>query len=289
MNETAIGQDRTFAGNEELREKYLYLVKMTVSHALWDETTRPIDPRRSPKNFTRILASAALGLLKPFKLRLVLDEPVDIKSREEGKIWPEFAHTMIGIKRLDNLKKCAETVLRDGVPGDFIETGVWRGGASIFMRAILMAHAVHDRKVWLADSFRGLPPPDAEKYPADKGADWHEPEYLAVSLEKVKEHFAKYGLLDDQVRFLEGWFKDTLPKAPIDRLAILRLDGDMYESTMDAISSLYPKLSKGGFLIIDDYGAVEACRKAITDYRAQHKINDAILQTDSHEFYWRKG
>ena len=110
-----------------------------------------------------------------------------------------------------------------------------------------------------------------------------------VSLEKVKEHFAKYGLLDDQVRFLEGWFKDTLPKAPIDRLAILRLDGDMYESTMDAISSLYPKLSKGGFLIIDDYGAVEACRKAITDYRAQHKINDAILQTDSHEFYWRKG
>jgi O-methyltransferase len=152
-----------------------------------------------------------------------------------------------------------------------------------------MAHAVHDRKVWLADSFRGLPPPDAEKYPADKGADWHEPEYLAVSLEKVKEHFAKYGLLDDQVRFLEGWFKDTLPKAPIDRLAILRLDGDMYESTMDAISSLYPKLSKGGFLIIDDYGAVEACRKAIADYRAQHDINDAILQTDSHEFYWRKG
>lgn len=289
MNETAIGQDKTFAGNEELREKYLYLVKMTVSHAMWDETTRPIDPRRSPKNFTRILASTALGLLKPFKLRLVLDEPVDIKSREEGKIWPEFAHTMIGIKRLDNLKQCAETVLRDGVPGDFIETGVWRGGASIFMRAILMAHAVHDRKVWLADSFRGLPPPDAEKYPADKGADWHEPEYLAVSLEKVKEHFSKYGLLDDQVRFLEGWFKDTLPKAPIDKLAILRLDGDMYESTMDAISSLYPKLSRGGFLIIDDYGAVEACRKAITDYRAQHNINDAILQTDSHEFYWRKG
>ncbi|HEY5040815.1 MAG TPA: TylF/MycF/NovP-related O-methyltransferase [Verrucomicrobiae bacterium] len=288
MNETAIGQNTPTTDDEALREQYLYMVKMTVSHALWDETTRPIDPRRSPKNITRIFATTALNLLKPFKLRLVLDEPVDIKSREEGKIWPEFAHTMIGIKRLDNLKRCAETVLREGVPGDFIETGVWRGGASIFMRAILMAHAVDNRKVWVADSFKGLPPPDAEKYPADKGADWHEPEYLAVSLEKVKEHFSKYNLLDDQVCFLEGWFRDTLPKAPIDKLAILRLDGDMYESTMDAISSLYPKLSKGGFLIIDDYGAVEACRKAITDYRAKHKINDSILQTDSHEYYWRR-
>lgn len=288
MNETTIGQNKTFTGDELLRENYLHLVKMTVSHALWDETTRPIDPRRSPKNFTRFLASAVLGLLKPFKIRLVLDVPVDFKSIEEGKVWPEFAHTMIGIKRLNNLKTCAETVLRDGVPGDFIETGVWRGGASIFMRAILMAHSVKDRKVWVADSFMGLPPPDVDKYPADKGADWHEPEYLAVSLEQVKKHFSKYNLLDDQVCFLKGWFKDTLPNAPIEKLAVLRLDGDMYESTMDAITSLYPKLSKGGFLIIDDYGCVEACRKAITDYRTQHNINDALLQTDSHEYYWRK-
>ena len=288
MNEIIEKKDKAFASEEMLREQYLNLVKMTVSHALWDETTRPIDPRRSPKNLSRILASALLGVLRPFKLRLVLDVPVDTSSREEGRIWPEFAHTMIGLKRLDNLKRCAETVLRDGIPGDFIETGVWRGGASIFMRAILMAHAVKDRKVWVADSFQGLPPPDTAKYPADKGADWHEPEYLAVSLEKVKEHFSRYNLLDSQVCFLKGWFKDTLPGAPIDKLAILRLDGDMYESTMDAISSLYPKLSKGGFLIIDDYGAVEACRKAITDYRAQQKINDEILQTDSHEYYCRK-
>jgi O-methyltransferase len=271
-----------------LRENYLNLVKLAVSHALWKETTRPIDPRRSPHNLMRFAANIVVSLLKPFKLRLVLDVPVDEQAKKEGKTWPEFAHTMIGLQRLESIKRCAESVLADNIPGDFIETGVWRGGASIFMRAILMAHNVHDRTVWVADSFKGLPPPDAEKYPADKGADWHEPEFLAVSLEQVKDHFSKYNLLDEQVRFLQGWFKDTLPTAPFKQLAIMRLDGDMYESTMDALVSLYPKLSKGGYVIVDDYGAVEACRKAIGDFRAKHNIQEKLQQTDWAEVYWRK-
>jgi O-methyltransferase len=140
----------------------------------------------------------------------------------------------------------------------------------------------------VADSFQGLPPPDAEKYPADRGANWHEPEFLAVSLEQVKEHFAKYNMLDDQVKFLKGWFKDTLPVAPIKQLAVVRLDGDMYESTMDGLVNLYPKLSKGGFLIVDDYGDVEACRRAISDYREKHGIKDPLQKTDWAEVYWRK-
>jgi hypothetical protein len=263
-------------------------MKMCLSHALWEETTRPIDPRRAPKSFMRFAAGCLLAILKPFKLRLVLDVPVDNKAREEGRVWPEFAHTMIGLKRLENLKRCAESVLREGVSGDFAETGVWRGGASIFMRAILKAHNVSDRTVWVADSFRGLPPPDIEKYPADRGANWHEPEFLAVSLAQVKEHFLSYDLLDNQVRFLEGWFKDTLPGAPIKQLAILRLDGDMYESTMDTLVNLYPKLSVGGYLLVDDYGSVEACRRAVNDYRTKHNIKDEIHQTDQAEVYWKK-
>lgn len=274
--------------NVLLREHYLNLVKLTVSHALWKEHTRPIDPRRSPHNLMRFTANVIISLLKPFKLKLVLDLPVDEKARDEGRVWPEFAHTMIGLKRLESIKDRAETVIFERVPGDFIETGVWRGGASIFMRAILLAHGVKDRTVWVADSFQGLPPPDAEKYPADKGANWHEPEFLAVSLEQVQDHFVKYNLLDNQVRFLKGWFKDSLPTAPINKLALIRLDGDMYESTMDALVSLYPKLSVGGFVIVDDYGAVEACRQAITDFRNKHGIKDPLVQTDWAEVYWRK-
>ena len=94
---------------------------------------------------------------------------VDERARAEGRDWPARAHTMIGLKRLANLRMCVETILDDRVPGDLIETGVWRGGATIFMRAILKARNVTDRRVWVADSFAGLPAPDVAHYPSDEG------------------------------------------------------------------------------------------------------------------------
>src|SRR5262249_7246717 len=157
-------------------------------------------------------------------------------------------------------------VITHEVPGDFIETGIWRGGACIMLRAVLAAYDVTDRIVWCADSFEGLPPPDAEKYPADAGDRHHTFAPLAVSLEEVKSNFERYGLLDERVKFLKGWFKDTLPSAPIGKLALLRLDGDMYESTMDALVALYDKVVPGGAVIVDDYGAVEGCRRAVSDF-----------------------
>ena len=214
--------------------------------------------------------------------------PFDDGTRTEGRDWPVVGHTMVGFKRLDNLQMCVEDIIRRGVPGDLIETGVWRGGSTIFMRAILQAHGDAARRVWVADSFQGLPPPDPEKYPADAGDTHHTHADLAVSLEQVRAHFERYGLLDDRVRFLKGWFKDTLPTAPIERLAVARLDGDMYESTMDALTSLYPKLSPGGYLIVDDFGYAEACRKAVHDYRAAHGITEEIVTIDWTGSFWRK-
>jgi O-methyltransferase len=111
---------------------------------------------------------------------------------------------------------------------------------------------------------------------------------LAVPLENVKEIFERYGLLDDQVRFLKGWFRDTLPNAPIEKLAILRLDGDMYESTMDVLRNLYYRVSAGGFVIVDDYGAYSACRKAVHDFRAEHGVSEPIQEIDWTGVYWRK-
>jgi O-methyltransferase len=94
--------------------------------------------------------------------------------------------------------------------------------------------------------------------------------------------------MDERVRFLKGWFKDTLPSAPIDRLAVLRLDGDLYGSTIEALDALYPKLSAGGFVIVDDYGATPQCRQAIDDFRRDHAVEDPIEVVDWGGVYWQK-
>jgi O-methyltransferase len=232
-----------------------------------------------------------LDLLKKCLTRYLVDEDLSDFNpavRIEGRDWPTHAETMIGLRRLDNIENCITDVLRQGVPGDLIETGVWQGGATIFMRAVLKVFGVTDRTVWVADSFAGLPPPDPERFPADAGDRHHELTFLAVSLEEVKANFARYGLLDEQVRFLVGWFSDTLPLAPIDRLAVLRLDGDMYASTMVALQALYPRLSIGGYVIVDDYGAVPGCRQAIEDFRAEHTISDPLLPIDWGGVYWQR-
>jgi O-methyltransferase len=209
--------------------------------------------------------------------------------REDARaLWRQPYHTMAGFKRLDNVQHCVEQVLADDVPGDLLEAGVWRGGVAILMRALLAAHGDSRRTVWVADSFEGLPPPDPVRYPADLGLAFHTVEELRVSLDQVRSHFERYGLLDEQVRFLKGWFRDTLPAAPISQLAVLRLDGDLYESTMDGLKSLYPKLSIGGFIIIDDYGAIQACREAVHDYRREHAITDRIVPVDWTAAYWRR-
>ena len=212
----------------------------------------------------------------------------DAALRAQGQDWPRLAHTMVGGKRLDNLQHCVEIALAENVAGDLIETGVWRGGCTVLMRAILKAYGDTTRTVWVADSFEGLPKPDAEHFPADHGDKHHEVDYLRVAEADVRETFRRYGLLDAQVRFLKGWFRDTLPRAPIERLAVLRLDGDMYESTMDALAALYDKVSPGGFVIVDDYGAIPACRQATDDYRRSHDVDEPMEQVDWTGVYWRK-
>ena len=160
------------------------------------------------------------------------------ENREDGWDWPSKAPSMIGAKRMNNVRCECERVLQAGVPGDFMETGVWRGGACIMMRAVLHAYGITDRRVIAADSFAGFPAP-ADGVAIDAAFDFHTYKDFAVSVAEVKAAFARYGLLDEQVVFVEGLFKDTLPSAPVDRLALLRLDGDMYASTMDGLVNLY--------------------------------------------------
>ena len=208
--------------------------------------------------------------------------------RSDGHDWPAVAHSMAGVRRLENIRELVQRVIDEGIPGDFIETGVWRGGCCILMRGILAANLIHDRKVYAVDSFEGLPPPKAREFPHDEGLNLHLYSQLAVSLDEVKENFSRYGLLDEQVIFVKGFFQDTLLSLQAGPFALIRLDGDLYESTYVALEALYSKLSPGGFAIVDDYGGVPACRAAVSDYRTLIGIEAPIHMIDWTGAWWQK-
>jgi len=215
----------------------------------------------------------------------ILKKPIDEK-RIEGLDWPESAHTMIGMKRLNNLHGSLDYVRENNIEGDIIETGVWRGGASIFIAYYCKFYNLN-KNIFVADSFEGLPKPNAELYPEDKNDIHFTIDFLKVSLNEVKDNFKKYGVLNDNVIFLKGWFKNTLKTDKIERLALLRFDGDMYESTMDVFNSLYLKLNKNAIVIIDDY-CLPNCKKAIHDFRDKNNLNDEIKVIDNCGIFWIK-
>ena len=242
-----------------------------------------------------------MDLLKKVLTNTLFEQEPDVNEEEHRFVTAFVKHyirspaiTMLPIGRLDNIENCVKRVVEDKVPGDLIETGVWRGGATILMRALLEAYGDTDRMVWVADSFEGLPEPSAEEFPLEAQA-YHRPaikacDRFAASLDVVQRNFRAFSLLDDRVQFLKGWFKDTLPVAPITRLAVMRLDGDYYESTRDALTALYDKLAVGGFVIVDDYGedAWTYCRKAVDEFRASRGITDDMVPVDLRCWYWRR-
>lgn len=285
MSETLSPARRPSANLDDPRKLYCGLLKKALTRYAFGEAWIPYSPR--PNSLRGAVYRQGQRLLHRRGMEVVLRFPFDADEREHGRDWPPEAETMIGLRRLDNLEQCVTDVIEQGVPGDLIETGVWRGGACIFMRAVLKAYGDCDRVVWVADSFRGLPKPDPSRREDVEDALWNQP-FLAVPLQQVQANFRRYDLLDDQVKFLPGWFEDTLPTAPVERIAVMRLDGDLYDSTMVALNSLYPKLSVGGYVIIDDYHAVRGCRQAVDDFRATHGIADELRQVDWTCRYWRR-
>ena len=267
-----------------LRDAYLTLVEDAVlgQFAPAEDYLVPISPAsRKNKLLARLLATRGVTMGE-----LRRDSRDDV---ERGSVCPLHALTMIGRPRLHNIRFCIESALNNNVPGDVIETGVWRGGASIYARAVLQAWDVVDRRVWVADSFQGLPPRNLIDYPADETTPaFDKDRVLAISLEQVHANFERLHLRDDQVRFVKGWFKDTLPALGGERWAVIRLDGDYYESTIQALNSLYPNLSKGGWIIVDDYHSFDACREAVGDYRAEHGIGTEITGIDHSAVMWQR-
>jgi hypothetical protein len=279
----------TDATPAHLRDAYLDLLK----RALLGQTVGPVSllqPLSPPPGGGR-RARLARVIDPPQPGTLAEEVEVDLSENLDGRIsvWglPPWAMTMIGNRRMDNIEQCVRQVIKDGVPGDLIETGVWRGGAAIFMRGVLRAFGVTDRRVYVADSFRGVPPPDPDRYPADEGLQLHLWPGLAVGVDEVRANFERFGLLDDQVVFVEGWFSETLPSLQGHRWSVVRLDGDLYESTTDALDNLYDGLSPGGWLIVDDY-EIPACRQAVRDFRARRGIAEPIIEIDWTGICWQK-
>jgi hypothetical protein len=277
-----MGTDR-----DPLRCRYLSLLKRALGNLIYPELELQLE----------LLERRADGLSGHERQRYQRD----IAEREsesfvklmgaklEGTGPLRFAHTMIGLFRLSNIERCAEQVIAERVPGDFLEAGVCKGGAAIFMRGLQIAHGAGDRKTFVVDSFEGLPPSDFHR-DAEYGLHLEEARHpwLACGEQLVRDHFSRYDLLDSNVEFVKGWLAQSLPCAAIGQLALLRIDVDLYSSTLDCLDLLYDKVAVGGFVIVDDYGFLQCCRDAVDEFRARRGVNEPIRWIDYSGIYWRK-
>ncbi len=206
-------------------------------------------------------------------------------------------YTMTNPTRCRILWDLSREVLSRNVPGGFVECGVWKGGSSAVM-GLAIRRARQARDLHLFDSFEGLPEPTAADGEAAKEYSGGRNSGALVSVNQCKAGLDEVkgfllGLLKlDPARthFHVGWFQETLPTtAPaIGPIALLRLDGDWYESTRLCLEHLYPRLSPGGVVILDDYSAWSGCRKATDEYRAAHSIRAPLTPMDSIAVYWMK-
>lgn len=271
-------------------QSYLGLLKRCLTAEIYEESGWQLieGPMLLDKSILAQAKRAIVSTLRSRGIGLVRIQPMNADLREQGLDWPLFGLTMTGSQRLEMLQQCVETCIRENVEGDFVETGVWRGGSCILVKAIFRHHNVQDRVVWCCDSFEGMPNANEKDLSIDSVSNFSDRAFLTVSQEAVEQNFRRFGLLDGNVRFLKGWFCDTLPTAPIEKISVLRMDGDLYESTMDALSNLYHKVSSGGFVIVDDYYTWKGCRQAVQEFREKLNIEDKVVDIDTSAVYWRK-
>jgi O-methyltransferase len=251
-------------GTEALRAAYLDVLKLSLCELAGTRTTSVF------KDHDGIVKSREIG-------------GDELRIRAAGMDWPLRGLTMAGLSRLDDLQACVESVVADRVEGDLVEAGTWRGGSSILMRATLDTLGADDRTVCVADSFQGFPAPEGDAL----NAELAEVDFLAVPLDEVRANFARFGL-EGGVEFVPGFFEETLHTLRHRRWSIVRLDGDTYSATWTTLEELYPGLSVGGYLIVDDYGALEECQQAVDDFRRVHGIDDPIEQVDWTCARWRR-
>ena len=258
---------------------HLYLDLLKRNLVRWGEVKAvPL----SGKGFLRRAVRTIFALRD---LQICQIKPFVAERREVGQDWPD-GPTVVGLRRLDNIQHCIQTVLRDEIPGDLVDAGLWRGGASILMRAVLAAMGDAQRHVWCADLCWN---PGAPHGSSGAGEVAYPPvPYRTPPLDAVKANFERYAMLDSRVTFVVGPFAETLATAPICDVAVLRLDTETFEATQDVLEVLYPKVSPGGFVIVSDYGQADrATRRAVDEFRDAHHVRAPVVDIDGTGAYWR--
>jgi hypothetical protein len=276
---------------DQHRNRYLWLLKRALvnliypEHELCIEMLERTDAPAGPLERQRALRD--VGRNDPQALAAL------VADREDGRLSQHrgyrFCHTMVGLTRLDNIERAAERLFADGVEGDFFEAGACQGGVAILLRALQVSHGQRGRRTWVADSCAGGAPATS---PADLRAGFAFTEdrapWLAWGLDELRDHFRRYDLLDDGVRFLAGWLSDTLPGAPIDAIALLHVDVDSYASTLAALRHLYDRVPRGGVVIVDEYFAWAPCREAVDEFRRDRGIREPLQMVDWSACYWQR-
>lgn len=194
-------------------------------------------------------------------------------------IWKQVSpFTMTSVERGYSLFKSVEYIVKNKIPGDFVECGVWKGGSCMLMAMSLKLFGDNDRKIYLYDTYEGMPEPTKEdviswngrsvleKWEEDKSGTRNNFGSWAVGLNEVKANVSNSNYPEDNFIFVPGDVAQTLKKVKPDNISLLRLDTDWYASTVEELETLYPLLVEKGVLIIDDYGHFDGARKAVDEY-----------------------
>lgn len=214
----------------------------------------------------------------------------DISNEDNGIFQDVRAYTMISPERLFAVLQAVKYVGSANLPGAIVECGVWRGGVMMAVAKTMLSLGMIDRDLYLFDTFEGMPQPtqidkDFKNRPAQKkfeltkrssdSSDW-----CAASIENVLENMLSTGYPRDQIHLIPGKVENTIPVSAPEKIAILRLDTDWFESTRHELIHLYPRLMTGGVLIIDDYGHWQGARKAVDDYFSTYNISIMLNRSD---------
>jgi O-methyltransferase len=197
-------------------------------------------------------------------------------------------YTMVERPALVDLARQVQTVLAENVPGDFVECGVWRGGASFLMADLLREVGAADRKVWMLDSFEGVPPPEDIDGPFARALWAKDNAAGSVPPDEVLTAASELGL-DSHTELVKGWFDETLPvvRHRIGPIAILRIDCDWYSGVRCCLENLYDQVAAGGFVIIDDYYWFDGCAVAVHEFLGERRLPHR-LESSARVCFFRK-
>lgn len=238
----------------------------------------------------RYLHKAFAHITKYFQSLKQQEDMSDLGMEELQLVNKVKPYTMAGTARCVSLMRSVDYLLKNDIKGDFVECGVWKGGSAMIMAEKLIAANRTDIPIWLYDTFEGMSEPTSLDTSFDgktavsqlAGSDIQDPRsvWCYSNLQEVQRNLARTGYPQDNILYIRGRVEETIPKTAPERIALLRLDTDWYESTKHELEHLFPRLVRGGILLIDDYGHWEGCRKAVDEFMIANNITIFLSRID---------